>query len=504
MAFLIDPSDVSPRPSRTRASSKSGDPPCTKPKESGNKTNRNLLRRDLHKSTGPSKRTPYTQRRFPCLSKAVEHKARRTVSIATDATLENLAKCHPQAQSPLFPLPQELRDLIYAFALAPWNSRAHAYGTREYYYRPDCVAKHMVLTDLLLTCRRVWLEANAVAIKQWRPRFWYGRGPELETWVPGHAHRGAHAKHNRFLAPMTDHTLRNVTNLQLHAQMFRIEPMRYPASSEHHLASLFDPALLRRGFAPRKLRITIRHTDWWYWESDEPLRFEDGWVQALLDAPLAGYVEIFELELETLERKLDQLQPIIERLTKLSGAARRVNLIDAEDQRATRLICASEIPVVSHWTGRNDFEHSRALDHDHGSRTFDYHVALLTWRAVSCPMPSPPVPSDYFDSRTELLRPDATAHIGSDESDDDLYETNYYIMEQDRMPREAYITWTHDGWLPKDVSLRPSLKVREADAKAAQAFEGIVRERFFDGMAVLEVMKTEERWRKEGSLLEFA
>lgn len=437
----------------------------------------------------------------------MEKKTRRTVSIATSPTPENLAKCHPQSQSRLFSLPQELRDLIYALALAPWNDRAQSYGSREYYYRPDHVAKPMVLTDLLLTCRRIWLEANSIAIKQWRPTFWYGRGPAARDWIPGGGIRGAHAKHDRFFSNMTDNMLRNVTNLKLHAQMFRIEPMGDLASGEQRIAAHFDPALLRRGFAPSKMRVTIRHTDWWYWESDDPLRLEDQWVQALLDSPLASCLEVFELELETLERKRDQLQRIVDRLRKLSGAARRVNLLDPNDGRAIRLVCANETPAISHWTGRNDFEHSKPWEQDEGSKTYDYHVAILTWRAISCPMPPPPTSSTFISPTSGLLHINARADINfsaySPPLDSFDFES-FLIREPDRMPKAEYIHWTAAGWMPKDDGLRPGLLLCEASAEAARGIEGTVRKRFEDGMAVLEARRVEERWRGEGSLMELA
>lgn len=503
MVSSIDSSLGAPEPSPQHTTSPS--PPGSQP-EGSNKTEPAFHCRNLRLSTGPSRRTRYTQRRFPCLSQAAERKARRTVSIATDPTPANLAKCNPQPQSRLFSLPQELRDLIYAFALAPWDDRAHSYGTREYYYRPGHVAKQMVLTDLLLSCRRVWLEANTMAIKQWRPTFWYGRGPESKEWMHG-MERG-HAKHDRFVKKMTDNALRNVTNLNLHAQMYRIEPMGDPNSGEQNIAALFDPALLRRGFCPRKLRVTIRHSDWWYWENDESLRLETPWVQALLDSPLASCVENFELELETLERKKDQLQPIVDHLRTLSGAARRVNLLDADDTRATRLVCADEDPVISHWTGRR-FLDNEAWGHgaDLGPRTLDYHIATLTWRAVPCPMPSPPTSSEYIASTTGLLQSYTITELdilfGSPVLDNFDFDSFLMPIEDNHWTRDAFVTWRHVG-PAAEICLQNLIAIGSSDSQAARKGEEIRGERFNNGMAALEAEKAKRRWREEGSLMEFA
>lgn len=438
----------------------------------------------LQLAPGPSTRSPFTKRTFPSLSDAIEAKTKRTVSIAMSTTSANLAKCNSQSQSRLFSLPRELRDLIYEFALSPWDNRARPYGTREYYYRPDRVAKHMVLTDLLLSCRRVWLEANTKAIKQWRPAFWCGRGPggrEEETFFPN----------------MTDNNLRNVTNIQIHMQMFEIEPMADMETGEALIAAFFDPSLRRRGFNPRILRITIRHTDWWYWEDDEPLRLEDGWVQALLNAPLASCVEMLELELETLERKKDQLEPIVERLRKLGGMPRRVSLVDPDDRRATKLVSSSKKPKISHWTGKLPSNAGLNTGRKEG-KTWDYHIALLTWRAVPCPMPSPPV-SNFLDSTTGLLLPPyEPSHVSSarfllppsSTSHPRFCRLNDWAVRQPLAPDATALChfWSVCGW----------------DAMAAQCVEDARREQFAQVMARVEIQKVERRWREERSLMEFA
>jgi len=73
------------------------------------------------------------------------------------------------------------------------------------------------------------------------------------------------------------------------------------------------PAMQRleqRPLPPRELRITIRYSDWWFWEHSAPLRISDEWHQRFR-APAA--VERVVLELETRWGKRDELLVIVRR-----------------------------------------------------------------------------------------------------------------------------------------------------------------------------------------------
>ncbi|EEB91332.1 hypothetical protein MPER_10323 [Moniliophthora perniciosa FA553] len=56
-------------------------------------------------------------------------------------------------------------------------------------------------------------------------------------------------------------------------------------------------------FTPRYIHITIRHSDWWFWECNNALKLKDDWTESLKS--VKGLEELV-LELETIERDKDQ------------------------------------------------------------------------------------------------------------------------------------------------------------------------------------------------------
>ena len=201
----------------------------------------------------------------------LENACAQTIVIEASETNDTLAKCNSQFQSPLFStLPREIRDLIWSFATAPVEDETQKYAVNGYYCRPGHRARHKTYTSLLYTCRRVWLEANALPMLQAEHCFWY--------------HRAAPDQRNpEWMANLTELNRRNFGHLHLFAQMFAIEGLR---AQKGALRRYFLTTPERQGdFQPRMLHVTIRHTDWWFWESEEPLRFKDSWFKAMLDSP---------------------------------------------------------------------------------------------------------------------------------------------------------------------------------------------------------------------------
>ena len=103
----------------------------------------------------------------------IEQATRRTVSIETKCNSESLSKCHPQDQASLFSLPPELRLQIFAIATSPVNHPDFPYRAADTWYRPgQYEARHITSTTLLLTCRRIWLEASHLPLWQSTLTFW--------------------------------------------------------------------------------------------------------------------------------------------------------------------------------------------------------------------------------------------------------------------------------------------------------------------------------------------
>ena len=67
--------------------------------------------------------------------------------------------------------------------------------------------------------------------------------------------------------------------------------------------------------APRIVTLTIRHTDWWFWEDDEPLRFEANWIKGVASV-FSSSTNQFCFELESLKRKKDQVDKIAAQMIK--------------------------------------------------------------------------------------------------------------------------------------------------------------------------------------------
>ena len=119
--------------------------------------------------------------RYYPLVEDIERKCARTVTIETVLNYENLARCNPQHQSPLFKLPAELRSMIFYFTCLPYDHEEDKYKEEEFYYRPEHQARHITSTSLLLTCRRAWLEANHLPLQLGDHSFWFrdpGRRPK--------------------------------------------------------------------------------------------------------------------------------------------------------------------------------------------------------------------------------------------------------------------------------------------------------------------------------------
>jgi hypothetical protein len=63
-------------------------------------------------------------------------------------------------------------------------------------------------------------------------------------------------------------------------------------------------------FRPTQLTITIRYTDWWFWEVDDTLHMEEGWLRYFKGNP---GLRVLTVEYETLSRKKAEMMPIIRR-----------------------------------------------------------------------------------------------------------------------------------------------------------------------------------------------
>jgi len=92
----------------------------------------------------------------PGIIKHIEAQTHRLVTIETKWTAQTFAKCHGQDQWMLYRLPQEIRDMTFAYATVPCN--IPKYGDR--------CSRVNSSTALLATCRRAWLETKRLPLSQ--------------------------------------------------------------------------------------------------------------------------------------------------------------------------------------------------------------------------------------------------------------------------------------------------------------------------------------------------
>lgn len=314
---------------------------------------------------------------------AIEAQTQQRLSIATRPTAENLEKCNPQSQSPLFTtIPAEIRNQIFAFALLQYEDFSEPYEEHDYCYRPGHRARRIVSTSLLLTCRRVWLEANHCPMSQATHAFWFEQNARRPAWT-----KESHASEdNRFRALIDSLTLlhrRRVRHLHVFAQMYWLEQSMQRA----HIWT----ALKKKSLKLDSFTVTIRHSDWWNWESNQPLRFSTDWLVGLLQSEeaTARQVAEFHLELETLADKIDQLRPIIANIKATVADSNNQAQDEDEDKRA---IETPKWDFIAPSSGA-DFESTswsgpitlggKVHDVYRKREQLDYVVATLRWKLRS-------------------------------------------------------------------------------------------------------------------------
>ena len=307
---------------------------------------------------------------------SIERETGHQVALETSLSEYNLAKCNQQSQCPLFQLPKELRDMILEYASSQSEDLKRRYEETSFYYRPGHTARLKTYTSLLFTCRRVWLEANSLPMKLAEHSFWFQRGPYDGDGDTGWAMnvRREHNRYDQFLRRLTTSNLQNLTYIHVFMQMFQTQQFDSPRRMELFIWDHY----LKLGLKPKVFHVTIRQSDWWNWEIDQPLSFDERWVQSILDAPQLGGSETFKLELETLASKKDQLDPIVERLKRLEGNPTTVDPTDDANIQQNRFVFNAP-PKAWEWT-RSPRLDGRDWPVFKDLKELKLHVVSLLWR----------------------------------------------------------------------------------------------------------------------------
>jgi len=198
-----------------------------------------------------------------------------------------------QAQCPLFNrTPPEIRNHIFHLTLRSYYDKlAGPYPSETYFTRPEYRYPQRIDTNLLSTCRKVYLEAHLVPILVNEHVFWCYRGPPKSIADP-----------KAYFKRMTDEQRTAVEKVHFFAQMYWLEGSFPTVCALKEMKNLG-----RASKGPKSLKITIRHSDWWFWERNMRLRIQQHWGNMLVK--LKGLEEL-ELELETIERDKDQVCPL--------------------------------------------------------------------------------------------------------------------------------------------------------------------------------------------------
>ncbi|KAK2002239.1 hypothetical protein LX36DRAFT_627258 [Colletotrichum falcatum] len=294
-------------------------------------------------------------------------------SSATPPTID-VTGFDQQLESPLFSvLPGEVRNEIFALALIQYDDDDDkAYPEDSYWYRPGFRGPRHSSSSLLRTCKLAYAEGQKVFLREQEFAFWFDRGPEGRT--------GSDSC-ERFFLNLTAEQSRDLRRVRFFTQMFWLE-------GGDNLAFLFS----HPRFRPESLTVTVRYSDWWYWENDTPLRMAEEWLGGFRGPP--GLREL-RVEYETLAGKRDEMMRIVERNKrwKLAVGGKRSTRRD-EDGVEEEVVEEDEGGYLSaegtaleewRWTGTSRLGGQTWEHHGEGD-TVEYVVVTDTWRFVEGPM----------------------------------------------------------------------------------------------------------------------
>ncbi|KIY51069.1 hypothetical protein FISHEDRAFT_57183 [Fistulina hepatica ATCC 64428] len=188
-----------------------------------------------------------------------------------------------QRDSLLFSIPPELRDIIFRLTLAGYYDESRPYPPYAHYNRPGYRFPVLIHTALLRTCKRVYMEtAQLLAILN-EAVFWCGNGsPELGL--------SGEQRLESLSAVLADEDV--------------YQPRLHLFTKQRWLEQAFVLFCKKASLRSKILVITIRHSDWWYWEQNDPLEMKKGWTES---TEYLSQLEELWVELEAMERDKDQV-----------------------------------------------------------------------------------------------------------------------------------------------------------------------------------------------------
>ncbi|KAF3108118.1 hypothetical protein TWF103_005677 [Orbilia oligospora] len=265
--------------------------------------------------------------------KSLKHSKR--FSSNSTFTRPNLTSINPQPTSQLFTLPGELRNQIWEYALTPYNDYTRPYPSSTPYSRPDYLAPLTSAVSLLRTCKAIYSEA------------WYlpWTTAELSFYLTDTDRRPARVETvERVQAILDDLYDKGVDSS---TKKIRVFAQAYQLEEGCELQRILD----MHYFRPTEVVITLRHTDFWYWERDANLRLSGQWIDEITQQAVDHWVF----------RTFDG--------TKLSAVIEK----SADGQ-------AKGETEVMKWTGSSNLRGLRWLRDEIEHNKLNYYVKTVVWR----------------------------------------------------------------------------------------------------------------------------
>ncbi|CAD0114225.1 unnamed protein product [Aureobasidium uvarum] len=314
---------------------------------------------------------------------------------------------HEQSQSALFSvLPGEIRMTIWNYALADYQDETQLYDDATCYKRPDYFAPRKTDTVLLRTCKRIYQEAWFLPWTNAEQTFYLtsrDRRPPRTT-TPREMQQTLVAISKTQTMPIIQHV--------------RVFPQLYALENGQRLQDILN----LRFFYPRVITITIRHTDWWFWESDNNLHFDATWVDF---CRFPNSLTELRVAFESLERKKDQIDDVAKQAMEGWVFRRK------DDVELSAHDCE---PEIMRWSGSATWGHNRWVRDETGPNKLDYYVATVTWRPVSSNVNREEASSAHVAGHREFPSLDA---IGYSQLDDPIPSVPISFIRNADMPLDA-------------------------------------------------------------------
>lgn len=289
--------------------------------------------------------------------------------------------------------PAEIRTRIFEHALAPYDDPAKPYRRDRVYWRPSHRFHPRTDVALLRTCKRVFAEARLMPVAEAAHTFWIFGGP----WMTMRTKADGMARWDAWQDSLSEAQRAAVRRVHVFAQQVFLEDLGG------------RPGLGPMRFAARTLRLTLRSTDWWSWESPaessdrlgicpwlpgrvphqamlaQPLRVPNDELRGLMRQGTWGWqicqvqgLQRLEIEFEIDAVKKEQLQMVLDRAKYWVFPLGWTN---------AALVQSGEV-VESEWEGaaqkKDDNYHAlQPAGLSPAQETKTYYVATMTWKAVS-------------------------------------------------------------------------------------------------------------------------